>query len=170
MKKAVFLLLVLLNLSMDAIAQIPGDANNDGKVGLSDAIYALQVSAGTRAQAIPNTIDVRDYMGLSTEGEKFWKYTTVQSSAEIISYRYAFWTHELLDGKDVQAVYNDFSLTAQGRYYYGLDNSNYVYLGNVYYYQGKKWQELWYSIPIVMGKTEMKIGDTFATCSPIKSP
>jgi hypothetical protein len=61
----VFQIIFVFFISYNAKAGIVGDIDNDGKIGLKEAIYALQVVAGIKEQPLPSISGYLQHNGIS---------------------------------------------------------------------------------------------------------
>ncbi|MFH2061078.1 MAG: hypothetical protein ABIJ59_19605 [Pseudomonadota bacterium] len=104
-----------------------GDIDSDAKITLTEAMGALQVSAGRRVAAYTpdDSYDMSDYAPEQTSGKRIWKQTEYGSNSANISIGIIGYSQETLNGQQVIAKKYEAGQWAE--------------YGGIEYFIGNKW-------------------------------
>lgn len=161
MKTILSLILIILSFSGLCRAEILGDINQDGKVGIPEAIYALEVTAGiaqpTAVEA--NSIDFAQYMPLSgttlVYRRKSYASGNVSEDYDILR----FFT-ETVNSEEMLVEYTLSGSWTGDICYYTIDNDFVKYKGYGYDNGSGIESMAWFTPPIILGARKQYFGQT----------
>jgi len=149
------LVLVLVLACGLAMAETPGDIDGDDAVGLPEAVNALQVASGLKAD-MQNVYDFSEYYS-QPDSTYCYKTTYVdENGADSAGYEFEQAISESLDNETVLVEIDHYGW----RNMYAIRGNQMVYLG----YEGNGSEPVWNKPPRVIGTIEMKRFDVYTTC------
>ncbi len=158
MKELIFVLVFFLGSYGVVWADTVGDVNNDGQVGLEEAVYALQVTSGmkTETSADSQTYDMNEYM--EQAGCTYYYREVEYASGEVrTGVGVDSFAIETVNEQTVLALTDEAGMWAGDVDYYVIGDAKIEYLG--YKWGGDETYYDWYNPPIVIGLRSIKTGD-----------
>jgi len=156
MKKISIVALLMCCITQTIHAGVLGDIDQNNAIGLPEAIYSLEVTAGMKASDETNTVDFKNYY-FNDGAEFFYKKISFDSSTgtQLINYEYAYHVAKELNNVPtlIECWYG--SSTYQ-EYYSTVDNNS------NYYITGDYWNG-YYGSNIQIGTKTMTAGDVYSS-------
>jgi hypothetical protein len=153
MRKLKMLLLLITLVANSALAQTIGDINNDGQVGLPEALNALQISAGMRTAYSSETYDLAEYLG---KPNRSYLYEEISSSGKGTALMTM--TEEYVDGQWFVARNIKSGILAGNKDYFRFSSSDVL---QPFFFNTNLNNKCTFTPPLVTGKRNMKVGDVF---------
>jgi len=143
---------------LPSIADVAGDINADGRVGLEEAINGLSVTAGLRTVSSDTTYDVADYRNLSN-----YDYVYAEEKYEAGSVSECVFTASVSDqtinSQNLRVTTYDGGSCAGMKEYAAFDGENLTIVG---WHIVSVSRTYWYTPAYIRGKSGMQIGDVLS--------
>jgi hypothetical protein len=144
---------------LPSVADISGDINADGRIGLEEAISALSVTAGLRAVSSDITYDIADYRNLSNQDYVYAEKKFEAGSVSETVFTAAV-SDQTINGRNLRVTTYGGGAFAGMQEYAVFDGENLTIVG---------WnipaipRTYWYTPGYLRGKSGMKIGDVLSS-------
>jgi len=156
MKKLFIAVMLMSSITYTLKAGVLGDIDQDNAIGLPEAIYALEVTAGIEMSNDNKTVDFKTYF-FNDGAEFFYKRTSFDSSTgnQFIDYEYAY--HVANELNNISTLITCWYGTSTYQEYYAIADTHSEYFITGDYWSGD------YDGQIQIGTNKTSAGDVFSS-------
>jgi len=156
MKKTIIIALIMYNITYSVKAGVLGDIDQNNAIGLPEAIYALEISAGVETTVENKTVDFKNYY-FNDGAEFFYKRTSfdISTGNQSINYEYAYHVAKELNGIPTLITCWYGASTYQEYYVIAESDSKYFITGD--YWNGN------YDGQVLIGTNKTTPGDVYSS-------